>query len=160
MDCRCGHDSARHSGGYCKACPSRCRQFEASVDGLERTLITPAETGKVFSAPDGKDYIISGDATVVPAEQSEVYQKWLGDQLEKQRASYEASAHPHSWLGKIMGTVFAVVLMLIILGPVSSAITESTKGTSFSSATQTVVGVIPLMCAVTVLLMVFNIGRD
>ena len=113
------------------------------------------DMGNVFSAPDGKDYIISGDATVVPAEQSKVYQKWLNDQLEKQRASYEASAHPHSWLGRIMGTAFAV---LVLIGPVSSAISESTKGTSFSSTTQTILGLVPLMCAVTVLLMVFNIG--
>jgi hypothetical protein len=154
MNCKCGHDHARHSNGYyCKVCPSRCRHFEASGDGLERTLVTPIETGKVFSAPDGKDYILSGDATIVPAEASKVYQKWLADQLEKQRASYEASAHP-GWFDKIVGFAFSVVMLLVLIGPVSAAISDSAKLYSPQGSTtiQTVLGIIPLMASVVVLL--------
>ena len=171
MNCKCGHDYARHSNGYCKVCPSRCRHFEASGDGLERTLLEykpdipcprkgkpEIDMGNVFSAPDGKDYILSSDATIVPAEESKIYQKWLADQLGKQRASYEASAHPHSgWLGKIIGFVFSVIMLLVLTGPVMAAVSESAKLYSPQNSTvQTVLGIVPLMAAVVVLLSVVN----
>lgn len=158
MNCKCGHDTARHTNGYCQACPSRCRHFEASEDGLERTLVTPIGPAPgqtvsdyaVFKMPEGKEYVVSGDATVMPAEQSKVYQKWLADQIERQRAAYK---HPISWGDKIVGFVFSVIMLLVLIGPVSAAVADSAKIYSPQNQTvQTVLGIVPLMGAVVVLL--------
>jgi hypothetical protein len=172
MNCKCGHVSARHTNGYCQACPSRCRQFEASVDGLERTLVTPIKTydEKIYSVrvPDhgsnvfeagGKKYIIDGDSkTIVPAEQSEIYQKYIQKQIE----SYSESSRPRSWFDKIAGSAFTIGLLIVLVGPVSSAISESAKLYSpENSSVQTVLGIIPLMAAVVVLLSIVGIvGGD